>query len=112
MLQKSVQALCLILLLTVQVLAAQHATVHPVEAPHSGFSQTGHHDSHGDADDKDCGLCDFLAAVSHGVMGPAALALTVLAVIVFVYKPLFSQNHLVQNPSAAYFAQAPPALFS
>lgn len=109
---KVMQVFCLMLLLAVQLLIAQHTSVHPTET--ASFSVHQSVDDHGHDDHpahNGCDLCAVLAALAHGI-GPASLVVSLILATYVLSRLSFARDPvMVRVRVSSYSAQGPPASF-
>ncbi len=117
-LKNKISGFLILLMLSMQLLLAQHYTVHfQQDDEHIGISQNhedGHgapiHDDHKPTPDKICQICVFSKSFSHLLLSSFAAVLVIACLtggVFFLSEQFFQQN----NPQA-YSARGPPAFLS
>jgi hypothetical protein len=115
-LKRKISGFLILLMLAMQLLLAQHYTVHFSEGQHIGVSQnkadgnSNGNDKDRDGHDKLCQVCLFSKSFSHVLLASPA-ALLILALLfsgVFLITVPFS----LRNNTVVYPARGPPAFLS
>lgn len=114
---KSIKVFCLLLLLALQCMMAQHASVHPVEfemgsdVHHSEYSDHGGH-SHQSDDDGHCGFCDVIKTAAHVLDDPYPVAIFLLSLALIAYALTTPALRVPRRRATSHYPQGPPAFLS